>query len=114
MRQCVRCGKDFQPLSKVHAICSDECRRALRGHEYRTNRAKALHRDGYRCTECEGTNALECHHKKMLSQGGDNSLNNLQTLCQLHHRLEHRRMRLEVAIEDEADRRTEKRYYAIV
>ncbi len=100
MRNCVNCNQAFTPKSKVHSICSDECRRALRGYEYRTNRAIALHRDGFKCTECGCTDALECHHIKMLSQGGDSSVSNLQTLCQPCHKAVHKAMRMEARIED--------------
>jgi 5-methylcytosine-specific restriction endonuclease McrA len=112
MRYCVRCGKEFSPKNKTHAICSDQCRRALRGYEYRTNRAKALHRDEYTCTEedCTEQNSLECHHKKPLSNAGDNSLGNLQTLCKEHHKARHQQLRVGARIENEA-RRGDEEYH---
>ena len=90
-RQCKnpKCGKAFEPRSIVHAFCSDECRKALRGSEYRKARELALIRDGYACTECGCADNLECHHITPLCKGGDNSLKNLQTLCRKHHKAKH-------------------------
>ena len=91
-RQCKnpKCGKDFEPVSIVHAFCCDACRRSVRGTEYRKARELSLIRDGYVCTECESTEHLECHHVLPLCKGGDNSLSNLQTLCHSDHRAKHR------------------------
>jgi hypothetical protein len=79
-------------VSKIHSFCSDACRKAVRGSDYRKARAKALFRDGYTCTEegCGTTDHLECHHCKPLYAGGDNSLDNLTTLCHYHHRQKHK------------------------
>lgn len=90
MQECVYCHKPFQPKNRAHAICSDACRRAMRGTEYRKQRELALYRDGNACTECGSTDNLECHHIQWLSKGGDHSLENLQTLCRPHHRAKHR------------------------
>lgn len=91
-RQCKnpKCGNSFHAKSIIHAFCSDECRRAVRGAQYRKNRELAFIRDGYACTECSGTEHLECHHIAPLCKGGDNSLKNLQTLCRAHHKAKHR------------------------
>ena len=91
-RKCRYCGQDFCAVNKVHAFCSDACRKSVRGGAYRKARAKALFRDRYTCTEpgCFATNTLECHHIEPLYLGGDHSLENLQTLCHTHHRQKHR------------------------
>lgn len=91
-RQCKnpKCGQTFDTKSIIHAFCSEACRKAARGTEYRHNRELAMIRDGYTCTECDVTEGLECHHILPLCQGGGNSLSNLQTLCKGHHRAKHR------------------------
>lgn len=90
-RKCRHCGKDFMAVSKIHAFCSDECLKAMRGNEYRKARAKALFRDSYACTECGSDANLECHHVQPLCQGGDHSLENLQTLCRACHKMKHKK-----------------------
>lgn len=101
-RMCRYCGNSFSAVSKIHAFCSDACRKAVRGNDYRKARTRALFRDGFTCTEpgCDATTTLECHHKIPLFMGGDHSLDNLQTLCHNHHRAKHRRYK-EVIIENE-------------
>jgi predicted RNA-binding Zn ribbon-like protein len=54
-------------------------------------------RDGSRCTHlskdgsrCPSRRWLQIHHKKPVSQGGQNGLANLATLCFAHHRAIHR------------------------
>lgn len=46
-------------------------------------------RDGEVCRWCGRNNMLEVHHIEYLSQGGANSVNNLITLCEAHHRQAH-------------------------
>jgi hypothetical protein len=53
-------------------------------------------RDHRRCTEslpdgsrCNQSRWIEIHHKTPVSQGGENTLENLTTLCSAHHRLWH-------------------------
>ncbi len=112
-RKCRKCGHDFTPVSKIHAFCSDACRKAIRGGDYRKARAKALFRDRYICTEarCSAVSNLECHHKTPLFMGGDHSLDNLQTLCHKHHREKHKSYR-EVAVQYEYRKRSEVYYSA--
>lgn len=98
-RKCRYCGNEFAPVSKIHSFCSDQCRKAMRGSDYRKAREKALFRDGFICTEpdCTADTHLECHHIIPLYLGGDHSLDNLQTLCHKHHREKHKSFkRLEV------------------
>ncbi len=38
---------------------------------------------------CLNRRWLDVHHRKPISKGGDNSLENLITLCKVHHRLQH-------------------------
>ena len=58
--------------------------------EWHYARKAAKERDGYRCQQCGKAGMLEVHHLRSLSQGGDNELDNLRTLCrgchiQLHY-----------------------------
>ena len=53
-------------------------------------------RDGNQCTEvhengsrCENTRWLHIHHIKRVADGGTNELDNLTTLCSVHHELHH-------------------------
>lgn len=46
-------------------------------------------RDGFRCTLCGETEGLEVHHIKHRSEGGDDSDNNLVTLCRRCHAMQH-------------------------
>ncbi len=94
MRNCVKCGAEFEPKRDIHYFCSDKCRRAARGSEYRKNRSLVMLRDGYACTECESIDHLECHHKQPLYLGGNHSLKNLQTLCRKCHKQKHRNWRM--------------------
>ncbi len=112
IRKCRYCGQDFRAVNKVHAFCSDACRKAVRGGDYRKARAKALFRDHYTCTEpsCQASNNLECHHMTPLYLGGDHNLDNLQTLCHNHHRAKHRSWK-EATIQNEY-RESEGHYHA--
>lgn len=61
--------------------------------DWDTRRQAVLARDGYRCTSCgwpDGVKRkrreLHIHHVESLARGGNNSLNNLTTLCHMCHR----------------------------
>lgn len=49
----------------------------------RMNRVKkeALKRDNYECTRCSRKDNLNVHHVVSLSEGGEDTLNNVETLC---------------------------------
>lgn len=72
----VKAGKPYRPSNKRKDI-SD------------TQRNRILHRDGYKCVKCGCTYNLEIHHKKPISHGGDNSDDNLETICIDCHAEEH-------------------------
>lgn len=57
---------------------------------YERLREQVLQRDGWRCQSCGGKSNLEVHHKDFRSQGGDDSEENLISLCDLCHSLIHR------------------------
>jgi 5-methylcytosine-specific restriction endonuclease McrA len=48
---------------------------------YEQLRNQVLRRDGWRCQSCGIMSNLEVHHKRFRSLSGDDSENNLITLC---------------------------------
>lgn len=67
------------------------------GRTITDTRKLAIARDGYRCTHqaldgsrCTNTRWLDVHHIIHKQHGGDDSLENLTTLCSAHHRARHR------------------------
>lgn len=61
-------------------------------HRWLRNREAALARDGHRCVECGSTRNLHVHHVVPWEEGqaDPHALDNLATLCALHHRRAHR------------------------
>jgi 5-methylcytosine-specific restriction endonuclease McrA len=58
---------------------------------YEQLRKQVLRRDGWGCQSCGAMSNLEVHHKEFRSQSGDDSEENLITLCALCHASMHRR-----------------------
>jgi hypothetical protein len=56
---------------------------------YELLREQVLRRDGWRCQCCGTRSNLEVHHKEFRSRGGDDSEQNLITLCVTCHSLLH-------------------------
>jgi 5-methylcytosine-specific restriction endonuclease McrA len=52
---------------------------------YDNLRNQVLHRDGWRCQSCGTMSNLEVHHKEFRSHSGDDSSQNLITLCTSCH-----------------------------
>ena len=52
---------------------------------YEQLRNQVLRRDGWRCQACGTTSNLEVHHKEFRSQSGNDSEQNLITLCTTCH-----------------------------
>jgi len=50
---------------------------------------QVLERDGWRCRKCGSLENLQIHHKMKRSQLGNDSLDNLVTLCVHCHMAEH-------------------------
>jgi len=63
----------------------------LEPDEYDNRRYQVLYRDGWRCQSCGTRSNLEVHHKEFRSQSGDDSEENLITLCAQCHAAMHRR-----------------------
>jgi 5-methylcytosine-specific restriction endonuclease McrA len=57
--------------------------------EYETLRKQVLHRDGWRCQSCGTMSNLEVHHQKFRSHSGNDSEENLITLCAGCHANKH-------------------------
>jgi 5-methylcytosine-specific restriction endonuclease McrA len=57
---------------------------------YEDLRQQVLRRDGWRCQTCGTMAHLEVHHKQFRSQAGDDSEENLITLCTTCHAQIHR------------------------
>jgi len=57
---------------------------------YEQLRKQVLRRDGWRCQSCGTMSNLEVHHKEFRSQFGDDSEQNLITLCSACHAAVHR------------------------
>jgi 5-methylcytosine-specific restriction endonuclease McrA len=56
---------------------------------YESLRQQVLRRDAWRCQRCGAMSKLEVHHKQLRSQSGDDSEQNLITLCHPCHANEH-------------------------
>ena len=57
---------------------------------YERLRNQVLRRDGWRCQLCGTMSNLEVHHQELRSQSGDDSEQNLITLCAECHAVLHR------------------------
>jgi 5-methylcytosine-specific restriction endonuclease McrA len=62
----------------------------LDSESYRQLCRQVLKRDGWRCQACGAMVNLEVHHKQHRSQSGDDSEQNLVTLCTTCHASVHR------------------------
>jgi len=56
---------------------------------YRQLRTRVLERDGWRCQKCGSRTNLEVHHRQFRSRQGDDSEDNLITVCSQCHRAIH-------------------------
>jgi len=61
----------------------------LDGSTYQMLRARVLKRDKWRCQQCGSKMNLEVHHRLLRSRHGDDSEENLVTLCHECHRAIH-------------------------
>jgi 5-methylcytosine-specific restriction endonuclease McrA len=58
---------------------------------YEQLRNQVLRRDGWRCQSCGTMSNLEVHHQEFRSHSGDDSEQNLITLCSACHATVHHR-----------------------
>ncbi len=58
---------------------------------YESLRQQVMRRDGWRCQSCGTMANLEVHHKQFRSQSGDDTEQNLITLCTTCHTSVHYR-----------------------
>jgi hypothetical protein len=95
------CDEHFEARG-TKAWCSDKCRRDSRKHGYRQNRQRRLFLDSYACTEegCFETESLSTHHVRPLCLGGNHDIENLRSLCPVHHKAQHSKGWLKRAIEE--------------
>lgn len=56
---------------------------------YEQLRTQVLRRDGWKCQTCGAMYNLEVHHREFRSQAGDDSEQNLITLCSACHTTVH-------------------------
>jgi 5-methylcytosine-specific restriction endonuclease McrA len=74
----------------VNRIRPKRVRLRLDTEQYDTLRYLVLRRDGWRCQSCGTMSNLEVHHKDFRSHSGDDSNQNLITLCTACHARVHR------------------------
>ena len=65
------------------------CRIRLDAKSYKKLCLEVLQRDGWRCQSCGARDGLQVHHKQFRSQSGDDSEENLITLCACCHSSQH-------------------------
>jgi ATP-dependent DNA helicase RecQ len=70
----------------------DPPRLRLDPESYEALRQQVLRRDGWRCQSCGTMSNLEVHHKQLRSHSGDDSKENLITLCCRCHASVHRQL----------------------
>jgi 5-methylcytosine-specific restriction endonuclease McrA len=70
---------------------SKTARVKLSQEDYRELHQQILRRDGWRCQLCGSMQKLEVHHVMFRSHGGDDSDENLITLCVACHLRSHHR-----------------------
>jgi len=74
----------------VNRVRPKQPRLRLDSEQYEQLRNSVLRRDGWRCQLCGTRSGLEVHHKEFRSQSGDDSEQNLMTLCAACHAAQHR------------------------
>ena len=58
---------------------------AIPSGTWRRIRNRVLSRDGWRCVRCKRYGYMQVHHVKPLSEGGENDLSNLVSMCRDCH-----------------------------
>jgi len=75
----------------VNRVRPKRARLRLDPELYEQQRNRVLRRDGWRCQSCGNRSNLEIHHKEFRSQSGDDSEQNLITICTACHAVLHRK-----------------------
>ena len=74
----------------MNGVRPKQPRLRLDPQDYEQLRNEVLRRGGWRCQSCGARSSLEVHHKEFRSQSGDDSEQNLITLCAVcHHGVYH-------------------------
>ena len=73
----------------MNRIRAKNPRLRLTPESYEDMRQQVLRRDGWRCQNCGAMSNLEVHHKAFRSHAGDDSEENLITLCAGCHAVIH-------------------------
>ncbi len=73
----------------MNEIPAKRARLQLESEPYEQLRHQVLRRDGWRCQSCGSMSNLEVHHKELRSRSGDDSEQNLITLCSKCHSIVH-------------------------
>jgi 5-methylcytosine-specific restriction endonuclease McrA len=74
----------------MNTIRPKQPRLRLDANSYQQLCQQVLARDGWRCQSCGAMQHLQVHHKHFRSHSGDDSEDNLITLCERCHEFEHR------------------------
>jgi 5-methylcytosine-specific restriction endonuclease McrA len=74
----------------MNRITPKQPRLRLDSELYDQLRNEVLRRDGWRCQFCGSMRSLEVHHKDFRSHSGEDSQENLITLCNTCHAAVHR------------------------
>lgn len=67
------------------SVRTKRARQRLDPEQYDTLRNQVLRRDGWKCQFCSTMSNLELHHKEFRSHAGNDSEENLITLCRSCH-----------------------------
>jgi len=73
----------------MNTIRSKHPRLRLSSESYEQLCREVLQRDGWRCQACGSFTNLQIHHKEFRSRSGDDSEDNLITLCSACHNNTH-------------------------
>ena len=72
-------------MKKERKKAADSYALYINSPQWKQLREKALARDGGRCRLCDSKTRLEVHHRAYPKSWGDDSLDNLTTLCKRCH-----------------------------
>jgi len=73
----------------MHQLRQKRPRQRLSAEKYNLLRHRVLERDGWRCQNCGSSNDLHVHHLEKRSKLGDDTVDNLITLCAICHHTQH-------------------------